>query len=177
MQITPKISLLPKVGNQAFCYDRERQSGFYCLWNAQFVCFTSPEAFMINADPNIPTMNARFEEAPAEERTPPPLLEHTLKSTPGSGERQVCAQMYIQLTAFLTFLRDCKHMDPRSRNFCVSSTFPPANEARGRFAEQRSLGTSAGPEHNVALRKQILGISFSESHPECGFEVWWGGLC
>lgn len=98
---------------------------------------------MINADPNIPTMNARFEEAPAEERTPP-LLEHTLKSTPGSGERQVCAQMYIQLTAFLTFLRDCKHMDPRSRNFCVSSTFLPAKRSAGKVCGAAIAGDIGG---------------------------------
>lgn len=70
LQIAPKISSLPEVGNEAFCYDRERQSGFYCLWNAQFVCFTSPGALVINADPNISTMNARFDETPAEEPTP-----------------------------------------------------------------------------------------------------------
>jgi len=62
---------------------------------------------MINADPNIPTMNARFDEAPAERPTPPTPAEHTLKSTPGSGECQVCTQMHIVLTAFLAFLPDC----------------------------------------------------------------------
>lgn len=51
-------------------------------------------------------MNARFDEAPAEEPTPPPP-ECMLKSTPGSGECQVCAQTYIVLTAFLAFLHDC----------------------------------------------------------------------
>lgn len=106
LQITPKTSLLPQVGNQAFCYDRERQSGFYCLWNAQACLLYLPEAFMINADPNIPTMNARFDEAPAEKPSPHPP-QRMLKSTPGSGECQVCAQMYILLTAFLAFLPDC----------------------------------------------------------------------
>lgn len=33
---------------------------------------------------------------------------------------------------------------------------------------ERLLGTSAGLEHNVALGKQLLGIAFFESHPECG---------
>lgn len=127
--------------------------------------FYLPEAFMINVDTNIPSMNARFDEASAEKPTLPwvPAKIHPRHR----GMPSLCPNVYTAYSIPCIPLWLLTSGPSFQKLLCLQHL--PLSRAVFTF-----LGTSAGLKGNVALWDQILRISFFVSCSECGFEVRWG---